>query len=97
MAYVDLVLVKQENDREYLFAAPAFSHLKSGTRVLLDTTFGEKEGTVTKRATVEVGSDEYEVMKTLAGGGVFRQIKGVVMVHEFKWSEMPDDVVRVEE
>ena len=59
-AYIDLVLVKQiASDVLYLFQAPAWSHLKKGDRIYVDTRYGEAEGKVINSQTVSKDSSEF--------------------------------------
>ena len=57
--YIDLVLCKQRNG-QFLFYAPAWSHLEEGTDVELDTKYGVQRGEVLKSVTVEQGSKEFD-------------------------------------
>ena len=60
-AYIDLVLVKHiASDVLYLFQAPAWSYLKKGDRVYVDTRYGEQEGKVINSKTVLKDSSEFE-------------------------------------
>lgn len=43
---MDLVLVKMENEQNYLFQAPSYCFLHEGELVMCETKAGEKLGTV---------------------------------------------------
>ena len=66
--FVDLVLVRHtENERTFLFQAPAFSHLKKGERVLVSTMTGSAEGTVVASETFDDGSDAFAFIVQATG------------------------------
>ena len=44
--FIDYVVVKQSNGKNYLFVAPAHTHLEAGTVVTVDTVNGPEVGTV---------------------------------------------------
>ena len=65
--FVQFVICKHDCEiKKYLFYAPAFSDIKKGDEVLVDTQFGEKKATVL--ATCISSSDDVErVLRALAG------------------------------
>ena len=60
MHYVDLVVVTLSNNKEYLFRAPAWSHLSPDENVYVDTEIGKAYGTVVGSFTTGVDLDESE-------------------------------------
>ena len=57
--YVDIVVVDTQFGKR-VFEAPAWTHLKEGDRVTVDTRAGIVDGTVLGSNTVAGNSDEYE-------------------------------------
>ena len=66
--YLDLVVCKHDGDNKpYLFAAPAWSHLGKGDKVVVDTRNGIKAATVHAVCTVEQGSEAYVCLAVATG------------------------------
>ena len=65
--FVQFVVCQHNGDnKKYLFYAPAFSDIKIGDDVLVDTKFGEKKATVI--AVCTSSSDDLErVLRVLTG------------------------------
>lgn len=64
------------NNKKYLFYAPAFSDIKKGDEVLVDTQFGEKKATVL--ATCISSSDDVERALCVLAGAEGKQVKRVI-------------------
>lgn len=66
--YIDLVVCKHDGDNKpYLFAAPAWSHLRKGDKVIVDTCHGNKAATVHAVCTTEQGSEAYVCLAVATG------------------------------
>jgi len=68
--FVDLVLCKHIDDLDghiYLFYAPAFSGLKKGDSVIVDTKYGQKLAEVKDIETVDTKLPVYDFIVTAAG------------------------------
>lgn len=58
--YIDLVSCKHsKNGNVFLFQAPAWSHLKKGDDVIVDTIRGEHPAFVVDAITVDIDSDTF--------------------------------------
>ena len=76
--FMDLVICKHDNNSKvFIFRAPAWTGLKKGDRVLVETKKGEAEATVEKTYTVDVSNkDSFEFI--LMAGGVSLPLKRVL-------------------
>lgn len=76
--YMDLVICKFDSNHNLsIFSAPAWTYLKKGDRVLVETKKGEAEATVEKTYTVDVSNrDAFEFI--LMAGGVSLPLKRVL-------------------
>lgn len=87
--YVQFVVCKQSgNSKKYLFYAPAFSNLKKGDEVLVDTQFGKQRATVL--AVCNTSCDDVErVLRVLAGveDEPVKRVIGKYKFDEFYYSE----------
>lgn len=87
--YVQFVVCQQSgNSKKHLFYAPAFSNLKKGDEVLVDTQFGKQRATVL--AVCNTSSDDVErVLRVLAGGEdkPVKRVIGKYKFDEFYYSE----------
>lgn len=65
--FVQFVVCQHTGDsKKYLFYAPAFSDIKKGDEVLVDTQFGEKKATVLA-ACISSSDDVERTLRVLAG------------------------------
>ena len=84
MKYVDLVAVTFDNsDKKYLFRAPAWSHLKKGDIVRVDTALGIKNATVVGSATFSKDLEEEEARLVITLCGAVLPLKTVVAKVEY--------------
>ena len=87
--FVQFVVCQHNGDnKKYLFYAPAFSDIKKGDEVLVDTQFGEKKATVL--AVCTSSSDDVErALRVLAGaeGKPIKRIIGKYNFSKFDYSE----------
>lgn len=86
--YKDYVLCKHQSERVFLFEAPAWSRLKEGDKVVVDTQYGQNEATVVKIITLsEIADKEYiEIMVFLANATEpLRKVIGKVELKEFRY------------
>ena len=76
--FMDLVICKFDSNHNLsIFSAPAWTCLKKGDRVLVETKKGEAEATVEKTYTVDVSNrDAFEFI--LMAGGVSLPLKRVL-------------------
>ena len=64
---MDLVLVKMENEQNYVFMAPNYS-LDEGDMVLVETENGDKEGVVVARLfCVDENDNDYKFITQMKG------------------------------
>lgn len=90
--YTDLVLVNgigTKPQKAYLFQAPAFSHLKPGTEVLLDKDGNHYRGTIICSLTEENDSEATEAMRVACGAneGPLAKIIGYFRYHELDYTD----------
>ena len=87
--FVQFVICKHDCEiKKYLFYAPAFSDIKKGDEVLVDTQFGEKKATVL--AVCTSSSDDVErALRVLAGteGKPIKRVIGKYNFSKFDYSE----------
>lgn len=75
--FVQFVVCQHTGDsKKYLFYAPAFSDIKKGDEVLVDTQFGERKATVL--ATCISSSDDVERALCVLAGAEGKQVKRVI-------------------
>lgn len=80
--YVQFVVCQHTGDnKKYLFYAPAFTDIKIGDEVLVDTQFGEKKATVLAVCTSSYDGVE-RTLRVLAGAED-KQIKRVIGKYQF--------------
>ena len=80
--YVQFVVCQHIDDsKKYLFYAPAFSDIKKGDEVLVDTQFGEKKATVL--AVCTSSSDDVERALRVLAGAEGKPIKRVIGKYQF--------------
>lgn len=88
--YVQFVVCQHTGDsRKYLFYAPAFSDIKEGDEVLVDTQFGEKRATVLA-VCVLYGEDGKRALRVLAGAED-EPVKRVIGKYEFVKFDYSED------
>ena len=81
--YVQFVVCQHTGEgRKYLFYAPAFSNIKKGDEVLVDTQFGEQRVTVV--AVCSTSNDEVEKTLRVLTGAEDKPIKRVIGKYYFK-------------
>ena len=87
--YFDFVLVKHENDRVYLFRAPAFTHLEFGDEVVVETSNGEQRGIVQSSITLaETDTDQIDfIMRSTGAPDEVKKVLSKVIYQEFKYGE----------
>ena len=80
--FVQFVVCKHDCEiKKYLFYAPAFSDIKKGDEVLVDTQFGEKKATVL--AVCTSSSDNVERALRVLAGAEGKPIKRVIGKYNF--------------
>ena len=80
--YVQFVVCQHIDDsKKYLFYAPAFSDIKIGDDVLVDTQFGEKKATVL--AVCTSSSDDLERALRVLAGVEDKPLKRVIGKYQF--------------
>lgn len=80
--YVQLVVCQHTGDqKKYLFYAPAFTDIKIGEEVMVDTQFGEKKATVL--AVCTTSSDDVEISMRVLAGAEDKPLKRVIGKYEF--------------
>lgn len=87
--YVQFVVCQHTgNNKKYLFYAPAFSDIKIGDEVLVDTQFGEKKATVLAVCT-SASEDMERVLRVLAGAedNPVKRVIGKYNFVKFDYSE----------
>lgn len=90
--WFDFVLVKQSMG-DFLYRAPAFSKLKIGDSVLLDTVFGEEYGTVQSVVTL-CDTDEKTIdfiMKATRSRNNVRKVLAKVNLDYFEYMGEQND------
>lgn len=89
MAYVDLVLCKHpNNDGLFLFYAPAWSRLKKGGQVIVNTQKGESLAIVQDCVTVDNETNEYKFIVELANAKLpLKKVLSKVVYDKFEYEE----------
>lgn len=89
--YVQFVVCQHTGDiKKYLFYAPAFTDIKIGDEVLVDTQFGEKKATVL--AVCTSSSDDVERALRILAGAEDKTVKRVIGKYQFaKFDYREDD------
>lgn len=88
--YIDLVLCKHDgHEKFFLFCAPAFSGLKKGDRVIVETIKGESEATVERSYTIsKERDDEFEFILVASGAYLpLRKVLKKIEYIEFEYEE----------
>lgn len=88
--FVQFVVCQHDgNSKKYLFYAPAFSDIKIGDEVLVDTNLGEKKATVLAGCT----SSSPDVERTLRvlTGAEDKPVKRVIGKYNFSKFEYSED------
>lgn len=89
--YFDFVLCKQENGKNYLFHAPAFSKLKKGDLVKVETVHGEKLATVVSCITL-AENDDAKIDFIMNATGAPKDVKKVLAKVEYSDFEYEDEM-----
>ncbi len=77
MKPIGIALCKHDgNDRGYLFQMPRYGSLKTGDRVIVETSNGEKEAVVLCKTTLYNSDDEYQMI--LKASGAHEPLKKVL-------------------
>ena len=80
--FVQFVVCQYNGDnKKYLFYAPAFSDIKIGDDVLVDTQFGEKKAAVL--AVCTSSSDDLERVLRVLAGAEDKPLKRVIGKYQF--------------
>lgn len=88
MDLIDLVLCTHNKTRKFLFQAPAFSCLKKGDKVLVDTQYGESDAEVLHVCTVREGTDQYDMILACAGATEpIKKVIGKTVLTKFKYEK----------
>ena len=88
--FVQFVVCKHDCEiKKYLFYAPAFSDIKKGDEVLVDTQFGEKKATVL--AVCNSSSDDVERALRVLAGAEGKPIKRVIGKYNFSKFDYSED------
>ena len=88
--YVQFVVCQHIGDsKKYLFFAPAFSDIKIGDEVLVDTMFGAQRATVLAFCTVS--STEVERTLRVLAGAEDKPIKRVIGKYKFVKFDYSED------
>ena len=88
--FVQFVICKHDCEiKKYLFYAPAFSDIKKGDEVLVDTQFGEKKATVL--AVCTSSSDDVERALRVLAGAEGKPIKRVIGKYNFSKFDYSED------
>ena len=90
--FVQFVICKHDCEiKKYLFYAPAFSDIKKGDEVLVDTQFGEKKATVL--AVCTSSSEEVERALRVLAGAEGKPIKRVIGKYNFSKYDYSEDEI----
>lgn len=88
--YVQFVVCQHIGDsKKYLFYAPAFSDIKIGDEVLVDTRFGAQEATVL--AVCNTSNDDVERTLCVLAGAEDKPIKRVIGKYNFVKFDYSED------
>ena len=88
--FVQFVVCKHDCEiKKYLFYAPAFSDIKKGDEILVDTQFGEKKATVL--AVCNSSSDDVERVLRVLAGAEEKTIKRVIGKYNFSKFDYSED------
>lgn len=87
--YIDFVICKHmDNDRTFLFQAPAYSGLNKGDVVLVDTKHGKCFAEVLQKTLVEKGSDLHDFFIEATHATLpLRKVLGKFTYSEFKYND----------
>jgi len=87
--YIDLVTCKHPNsDRTFIFYAPAWTHLKCGTDVIVETKKGNQPAKVMDSVTVEEHSDIYDFIIKLSKATLpLKRIMRVIEYRDIEYKE----------
>jgi len=81
--YIDLVLCKHDgNNNNFLFYAPAWSNLKEGDRVIVNTQYGESDAVVVATNCVEYKDDDYNFI--IKATGATKPLRKVLKKVEYR-------------
>ena len=88
--FVQFVVCKHDgNSKKYMFYAPAFSDIKKGDGVLVDTKFGEQKATVL--AVCTTSDDDVERILRVLTGAEDKPIKRVIGKYNFSKFDYSED------
>lgn len=89
MLYIELVVCKHPNcKKNFLFYAPAWTGLKKGDEVIVDTKKGEQPAIVQSKTIVEEGSEVYSFILESTGATLpLRKVLKVVFYRELEYKE----------
>ena len=90
--FVQFVVCQHTGEnKKYLFYAPAFSDIKKGDEILVDTQFGEKKATVL--AVCTSSSDDLERALRVLAGAEDKPLKRVIGKYLFAQINYSGDVI----
>lgn len=88
--YLDIVVCKHDGcDKPFLFAAPAWSYLRAGAEVIVDTSNGKQKAKVVEVRLLYNDPDDQEVKFLLSATGATWPLKRVVsqiITTDLDWS-----------
>lgn len=81
-SYVQFVVCQHtDSKKKFLFYAPAFTDIRIGEEVMVDTQFGEKKATVL--AVCTTSSDDVEISMRVLAGAEDKPLKRVIGKYDF--------------
>lgn len=89
MAYIDVVAVKLNGPKTYLFRAPACTHaIHEGSKVKVETSKGEDYGEVVAKFFMDESGENLRFAAAVAGATLpLKRVLGVVTYHEITYPE----------
>lgn len=88
--YVQFVVCQHDgNSKKYLFYAPAYSYIKIGDEILVDTNLGEKKATVL--AVCNTSSEDVERALRVLTGAEDKPVKRVIGKYQFSKFDYSED------
>lgn len=89
MAYIDVVAVKLNGPKTYLFRAPACTYaIHEGSKVKVETSQGEDYGEVVAKAFLDEGGEDLRFIAKVNGATLpLKRVLGVVAYHEITYPE----------
>ena len=93
--YIDLVVCHHDSsDHPYIFRAPAWSYLKKGDRVIVETKHGEKEATVERSYTTDKVGEDLDFILIASGATVpLKKVLKKVTYQTYEYEDEEDEKV----